>query len=146
MKRTFAVTIVSAFLAIASPAYACIGAPGLEPLNSANQWGSWDSVGRALYILGFRDGMQRVITHSSLVVRLDPTDLNAFQTVAAQWILRHDLRQIGDVMTNLYADPANAYIDLGAMVLIAHGKLDGKNAEELLIEARINDCAYRSTR
>jgi hypothetical protein len=31
------------------------------------------------------------------------------------------------------------------MVFIARDKLDGKNAEVLLTEARQNDCEYRST-
>ena len=138
MNRTVTPAILTAFVvALTLPAYACITAPGMEPINSARLWKSWNSLGRFLYLRGFQDGA------SSIVLRLGQpsVDVKTLQATA----LRYDLSQIGDVMTSLYSDPANAYIGLSAIVYIARDKLDGKNAEQLLINARQNDCEYRST-
>ena len=111
---------------------------GFEPINSARSWKSWNSFERVLYLRGFVDGSSRVLLH------FRPADEKAIQTAQAA-ALRYDFSQIRDVMTNLYSDPANAYIGLGAMVFIARDKLDGKNAEVLLTRARQNDCEYRPT-
>jgi len=138
MNRTGTAAILTAFVvALNSPAYACITAPGMEPINSARLWKSWNSFGRFLYLRGFQDGA------SSILFRLGQlsVDVKTLQATA----LRYDLSQIRDVMTSLYSDPANAYIGLSAIVYIARDKLDGKNAEQLLINARQNDCEYRST-
>ena len=104
----------------------------------ARSWQSWNAFERVLYLRGFVDGSSRVLLH------FRPADEKAIQTAQAA-ALRYDFSQIRDVMTNLYSDPANAYIGLGAMVFIARDKLDGKNAEVLLTRARQNDCEYRPT-
>jgi hypothetical protein len=140
MNRTLAAAILAAALALASPAYACITAPGMEPFNSGRVWKSWNSFDRLLYLRGFQDGSSQVVFHY-----LGPIyDENAKKTTQ-KTALRYDLSQIGDVMTRLYSDPANAYIGLSAMVFIARDILDGKKSEELLTKARENDCEYRST-
>jgi len=138
MTRILAATILVAALALTSPAHACVTFPGLEPLNSAKLWKSWTSSDRLFYLWGFRDGSTRVTFHFGLI------DENAKEK-AQKTALRYDFSQIRDVMTRLYSDPANAYIDLSATVFIARDILDGKNAEELLTNARENDCAYSST-
>jgi hypothetical protein len=45
-------------------------------------------------------------------------------------------------MTDLYRDPANALIRLGAMVYIARDKLSGKDVEAALRTAREKERAY----
>jgi hypothetical protein len=137
MKRTIAAAVLSTLLALTFPAYACTTMPGFEPINSARLWKSWNSFERAVYLSGFADGSQLV------VYTYEPIDERSQTAKAAA--LRYDFSQIREVMTSLYSDPANAYIALGAMVFIARDKLDGKNAELLLTEARQNDCEYRST-
>jgi hypothetical protein len=138
MNRTLTAATLGAFvLALTSSADACITAPGMEPINSGRVWKSWNSFGRGLYLQGFQDGAFSIVFH----LGQPSVDAKTMQATA----LRYDLSQIGDVMTNLYSDPANAYIGLSAMVYIARDKLDGKNAEELLVNARQNDCEYRST-
>jgi len=47
-----------------------------------------------------------------------------------------------DVMTNLYADPANTYIRHDAMVYISRDKLSGKDVEPILRHAREEDRGY----
>ena len=138
VNRTFA-AILTAILLLTSPACACIDLsmtiPGAEPINSARLWKGWNSSDRLLYLWGFRDGLSQVAIH------LLETPNETTRAAA----LRYELSQISEVITNLYSDPANAYIRLGAMVFIARDKLDGKNAEQLLTWARQNDCEYRDT-
>ena len=140
MKRTLAVAIFTTFLALTRPAYSCmtVTAPGYEPTNSAKLWKSWNSSDRLFYLWGFEDGGSQVVLHF-----LGPWDDHIKKTMQAT-ALRYDLSQIGDVMTSLYSDPANAYISLSAMVFIARDKLDGKNAEQMLTTARQDDCDYHS--
>jgi hypothetical protein len=135
MTRTVVAAILVAAHALASPAYACVTVPGFEPTNSAKLWKSWPSSDRLFYLWGFQDGSSSVAFDS-----LEHAKENA-QKIA----LRYDLSQIRDVMTRLYSDPANAYINLSSMVFIARDILDGKKSEELLTKAREIDCSYSST-
>jgi hypothetical protein len=45
-----------------------------------------------------------------------------------------------DVITSLYADPANTFVTHAAMVYMARDKLAGKEIEASLRNARQNDC------
>lgn len=47
-----------------------------------------------------------------------------------------DSSAIREVMTNLYADPANTYIAWDRMLYLARDKLMGKDISQALIDAR----------
>jgi hypothetical protein len=130
MTRFFALTIPTAFLALTLPACACITLPGFEPVDSGRLWKSWSAYERLVYLRGFHDGSFYAIEHSA--------PPQAIKEIA----LRYGFTQIRDVITSLYSDPANAYINLSAMVFIARDKLDGQNAEQLLTKARQDNCDY----
>jgi hypothetical protein len=54
----------------------------------------------------------------------------------------YDEPALANVMTDLYRDPANTYIEYGAMVYVARDKLSGREVESRLRQARQSDCAF----
>lgn len=109
-----------------------------EPSNRAEIWMSWSPELRVAYINGYEAGLQRAA--GEVGVRL--LGKKAFEDVRLRPIFKayifraFELSQIASVMTNLYADPANAYVPVGDMVLIARSRLAGESIDDALTKAR----------
>ena len=137
MKKCTPVVVLSVWL-IAS---GVIRAQGDEPYNYAVFWRSWDAVAREAYIHGVVDGTgstyftaaQEWLGVSRLTSKPEPANVTK---VRERVFLREVESQVPPVVTDLYRDPANAYIVLIDMVYVARDKLEGKNIDAPLTAAR----------
>lgn len=93
---------------------------------------------RSIYLEGFRDGQSRTyfaVMNDLPVARREPLQLATFTT--------YDTDVLGNVMTSLYADPANTYIQNDDMVYLARDKIGGKDVESALRDARARGATPR---
>ncbi|HWP36684.1 MAG TPA: hypothetical protein VNL18_03930 [Gemmatimonadales bacterium] len=105
-----------------------------ELFNFGRQWNGWSSSFRSIYLDGFIDGQSS--TYFALEGDLPSERREALRQKTFTF---YGVDAIRDVMTDLYADPANAFIRYDAMVYIARAKLDGKDVEPMLRYSREND-------
>ena len=105
--------------------------------NYGQEWNTWSNGSRYVYLEGFVDGQSN--TYAAVLgdlpqERREPLRLQLFTFYGAQ--------ALRDVMTSLYADPANTFIRYDSMVYIARDKLSGKDTESMLRSAREHDRGY----
>jgi len=111
-----------------------------DPYNYAELWKSYPEQTKRAYIDGFTDGVSETffaaagswIGYDKLK---DPVP-EKVKKVRDRVFLRYTKDQIPAVMTDLYKDPANAFILFQDMLLIARDKIEGKKIEESINEAR----------
>jgi hypothetical protein len=111
-----------------------------ELVNRATIWSSWSPELRQMYIDGFRRGLARGAVETELSLRGDaafksrPARLaKLFRTYALETF---PSSQIAAVITDLYRDPANAYVPIEDMIFAARAKLAGEAFEEQLARYR----------
>jgi hypothetical protein len=109
----------------------------VDRFNFGREWRSWSGTTRNVYMDGFMSG--QADTYLALV-----NDLPAHrkEPLSQATFLFFDTDAIADVMTDLYKDPANAFIRFGAMVYIARDKLNGRDIEARLRYSREHDCGW----
>ena len=99
--------------------------------NYGRRWNAWSPSSRSIYLEGFKDGQSRTyfaVWNDLPQARREPIRLATFTL--------YDADALNDVMTSLYADPANTYVQSDDMVYIARDKLSGKDIEPVLRSAR----------
>lgn len=137
MTRSATAAVVVLVSSIATTAHS----QAQEPFNYAELWGSWGTVGHEAYLEGVVDGTFYAWTAAG-EAWLGPgelyksSDVEKIRIVREKIFVREQRPQIPAVMTDLYSDPANAYIALIDMVFIARDKLEGKDVERALDNAR----------
>ena len=112
-----------------------------EQYNHAAVWRMWDAIAQTTYVRGVVDGAINVYVAAG-EEWLGPGQL--FKTPEAARIARVRQRVfVGNVesripaaMSDLYRDPANSYVALVDMVYIARDRLEGKDVEKSLADAR----------
>ena len=108
-----------------------------ELYNYGRTWTSLSNYTRDFYLWGFRDGLVEA-TFGTGTVGTPPPILDR-KTVEARWeslSWGFDYTVIRDVVSDLYKDPANAFIPFPRMVYIARDKLKGQSIGELLRKER----------
>ena len=127
-----------------------------KPFDYGDMWNSWSDSTRSIYIMGLKDGIQHQSTihfiDQLLIIEKNVFDkyLKDSEVVEMEkkvnkvlWdFLFFEDKSIRDVATNLYQDPANAYVSLYNILGIAFRKIKGENIEPLLQEAR--DVAFEN--
>lgn len=109
-------------------------------VNYGAQWSSWSSPSRSIWTQGFVDGQSS--TYLALLTDLPEARRDALRLKTFTF---YDSDALRDVMTSLYADPANTYIRFDAMVYIARDKLSGKDVEPTLRTAREKERGIRAS-
>jgi len=111
-----------------------------EPYNYAELWRSWTIVAREAYITGVVDGIAEAYIVTITTVAPDkflktpaPTEV---KKTTDKLFVRYTRDQIRDVMTDLYKDPANAFISTLDMFFLSRDKIEGKDVGKGLMEAR----------
>jgi hypothetical protein len=105
--------------------------------NYGKQWKSWPEISRLTYLMGFVNGQDSAywaLRGDVPPERREPLRLKTYTF--------YDDDALRDVMTNLYAEPANTYIRYSSMVYIARDKLAGNDIEPVLRRARENDTGF----
>ena len=111
-----------------------------EPYNYAELWRSWNIVAREAYISGVVDGIAEAFIVTMTTVAPDkvaktPVPAEVKKTTDKLFV-RYTREQIRDVITDLYKDPANGFINTLNMFFLARDKIEGKDIEKGLMEAR----------
>lgn len=146
MKKTIIIFII-VFCLLSFIEISCLAQ---EPVNYGKMWNSWSDYMRNIYIMGLKDGIQKQITLPFIAqLKIEETDvfdkyLKDSEVVKTEekgnrilWdFIMFDDEAIRNVMTDLYKDPANAYISIFYMSYLAYRKLKGDSIDVLLREAR----------
>ena len=101
------------------------------PYSYGRQWNSWSPSSRLIYLQGFRDGQSH--TYFALLGDLPGSRREALRL---ETFTMFDGDVLSNVITSLYADPANTFVQNDEMVYIARDKLSGKDVELMLRSAR----------
>lgn len=131
------IIVVTLILAIASVSAAW------QQSNEAQIWNAWTNPVKDTYLKGFQEGAV-VAYFKAGESWLQPGELsqkpetNKVKKARESIFLLLDIEVIRDVMSNLYEDPANQYVQIFDMVYIARDKLRGENIDEALRKARKN--------
>lgn len=111
-----------------------------EPYNYAELWQSWNIVAREAYISGVVDGIAKAyfVTMTTVVPdKFAKTSPPAeVKKTTDKLFVRYTRDQIRDVITDLYKDPANAFIGTLDMFFLARDKIEGKDIGKDLMESR----------
>ncbi len=102
--------------------------------NWSAWWNSLSRTERGLYLGGFNAGVCRVwyLVHEK---KINVTSQD--EKILLQQVFYDDeLFDMPKILNMLYEDPANKYIDIGAMIYIAKAKLNGGQIEQMLLKAR----------
>ena len=111
-----------------------------DPYNYAGLCRSWDIVAREAYISGVVDGIAE-----AYIVTLTTVVPNSFskgpespevKKAREKLFVRYTRDQIRDVITDLYKDPANAFISTLDMFFLARDKIEGKDTAKGIMDAR----------
>jgi len=112
------------------------------PYNYGKMWESWPSIAQITYIEGFISGVLDGV-YKYRFYKTCPNSESEYpklpEKISEQLISTSEIEGIWKVVSDLYKDPANAYIDIDNMIYLAHDKLRGKDIEkdlQLFREAR----------
>jgi hypothetical protein len=111
--------------------------PNMEPVDQGAMWNSWTVAMRSAYIEGFLSGVNSVYQRAFSYLSAKQRD-----EIRAATFVVYASDVLAKVVTDLYRDPANTYIEPGALVIVAREKLKGTDIEPLLRAARKNDVYY----
>ena len=112
---------------------------GYELVNYGQGWNSLPNASKDWFIEGMVEGYNK--TYWTLINFVPSQMRKEFEK---KIYLFYDTDVLREVMTKLYADPANTYISYGAMAYIARDKLNGENIEDHLRYSRRKDRGYHS--
>ncbi|TMR66687.1 hypothetical protein, partial [Streptococcus pseudopneumoniae] len=117
-------------------------------IDQAELWEERTPIGQFFYLQGFVEGVgYGVLYAKNMLIQLPGTPgydrwLNEEEEEDGNKLLNKvylsddDLLLLSKVISDLYSDPVNAYIQLDSMVYIAHYKLIGEDVGEKLRSAR----------
>jgi hypothetical protein len=110
------------------------------PINYADIWKTWSVVSRGAYIYGVTEGIAEAyietvtaIAPSISAKKPEPPEITK---VRERLFVRDTRNQICDVITDLYQDPANAFVIPLDMFFLARDKIEGKDISKSMMEAR----------
>jgi len=117
-----------------------------KPYDYGNVWDNWSALHRYIYLSGFRDGMSEGwndlerFFHKALQKDWSPylEEHIGFYTKSISKNFP-DLIKVRDVMTDLYAQPQNRYLEPRIVLLASVAKIKGASpelVEKLLVTAR----------
>ena len=106
-------------------------------VNYGQRWNGWSADRHWVYLEGFIDGQSG--TFFRLSKEIPPERV---QPLREESFVVYDVGVLADVITSLYADPANTYINFESMIYIARDKLSGKDIDIRLRRAREQDRGY----
>ena len=102
-------------------------------------WLALASEAKFMFLEGYSEGViQGIADAHKVITRKDGMDMKVFQKAVNLHnpYYNTDEKVLIDVMTELYKDPANVYIQYDQMIWVAKHKLDGHTIEAELTNAR----------
>jgi hypothetical protein len=123
-----------------------------EPNSPGECWNSLENKSRTAYVVGIKEGVlmcmiQALKSTSTFTNKEDKSfliaSLNDYDNFVSLFYIDDDynkfldrLKTVVNIISDLYKDPANTYISIVSMCLIASRKLRGEPIELLLRELR----------
>lgn len=111
-----------------------------DPYNFAELWRCWNIAAREAYIIGVVDGITEAYFVTLRTVAPDKLQKSPMpaevKKAAERLFVRYARDQIRDVITDLYKDPANAFISTLDMFFLARDKIEGKDIAKDIMGAR----------
>ena len=124
-----------------------------EAHSPSQMWNSFDDNAKEVYIWGIREGivmcMEQITERFLLPAFINKNDTSIIEDILEnydQFVRIFDvddyetqynlLKTVVNILNNLYKDPANTYIAVSDMCLLASRKLRGESIESLLRELR----------
>ena len=115
--------------------------PAAEFIHYGRYWQSLPNQAREIYVNGVVDGVS--YAYFEAAERWLPWNefyanppLEKIERVRKKVFPMLDTDVLVPVMTDLYKDPANAFIDMRSILFLARDKLQGQKIEDALVEAR----------
>lgn len=111
------------------------------PPNFANFWTSMNAHEQTFYLEGYSQGVLYGIFEMAVIYNNeeDREKTEKERQLIKKIYLRDnsiDMKVLSKVITDLYSDPANSYIETNEMIFLAKDKLQGQPIDEKLIRAR----------
>jgi hypothetical protein len=137
MKRMLAAAAALGLFALSQSALAA------DPYNYGTAWRQWSNEAKDAYLTGLSDGLARSYFHAA--IHWLSKDENAkspstkrVEAVRERTILKFQNDALMPVITDLYRDPANAFVSWNEMAFVARDKLRGDSIDEELRRLRTN--------
>lgn len=108
-----------------------------EAFDYAARWKAWDASSRAAYVAGVTEAIPIAFftTKGSLTKKLSPKEeLQILDTL--KFASPIEKKKIIEVMTDIYQNPANSYIETAKIFIFAQDKIEGKDISKALEDAR----------
>lgn len=113
-------------------------------LNYRDDWLSMSDASRTSYVMGYKNGAYNLLMNLSISIFPDILAIKNKKLALDYENIDSNSRRlsklsssvIAEVMTDLYKDPANAYVEEYIMLEIAADKINGKPIEKSLEWAR----------
>ncbi len=111
------------------------------PANQSKYWQSLTANERTYYLYGHQDGIYKNFFEMFDIISkpLDKSESYKLNQLFTEMIIDYkviDVTVLSNVISDLYNDPANSYIEVGDMTRIARDKIQGKSVDNKLLEAR----------
>lgn len=111
-----------------------------DPYNYAEVWKGWSVEAKSAYLWGLTDGLSHAYVEAASAWlpagEFQKHDSARVRRVDEALFLQFEASALGPVMTDLYGDPANAFIKFRDMAELARDKLKGSDIQERLLKAR----------
>jgi len=150
MKKIIIILII-AFCLSSSAGVSCLAAK--EAYSPSQMWNSMDDTNREVYIWGIREGivmcMEQITERFLVPAFINKNDTSIIEDILEnydQFVRIFDaddskitdtlLKTVVNIVNDLYKDPANTYINVSDMCLLASRKLRGESIESSLRELR----------
>jgi hypothetical protein len=129
MKKTLAIILLLAGIA-------CIAGAD-EPYDYATRWKAWDVYTRTAYVAGVTEAISIAFFTTAGNLTKEPSPQEKLRIMD---ILKFgsaiERKKIIEVMTDIYQDPANSYIETVKIFILAQDKIEGKDISKSLEDAR----------
>jgi len=148
MKKIIIIFIIVFCLLLFMGGISCLAKEAISP---GGMWNSLDDNNKIIYIKGVSDGMLACMCKLSdwlpgftntdgaalfFAILEDNEHFIGLLQIDDYEMFLNQLKIITNIISDLYKDPANTYIDVANMCLIASRKLRGEPIESLLRELR----------
>ena len=108
-----------------------------EPYDYAARWKAWDASSREAYVAGVSEAFPIAFFTTTGNLTKKPSEKEKALILS---ILKFgsaiERRKIIEVMTDIYQDPANSYIETTKIFIFAQDKIEGKDISKALENAR----------
>lgn len=108
-----------------------------EPFDYASRWNAWDVYTKTAYVIGVKEGISTAFFTftGNLTKKTSPKEELLIMNILNLGSVI-ERKKIIEVMTDIYKDPANSYIETTQIFLFAQEKIKGQDISKSLENKR----------